>query len=130
MDRVYPVRYMGSQIGTVLIQKQGRYYVLQCNCNPGKQSIYRLLLRSGNNEEKLGLLVPDGDRYCAKARINAAKIKEDDVQFLIINERESRKDGLFAVNTQTPFAYLDKLENASMYIVDDKPYIRIYGVKD
>ena len=61
-----------QQVGTVSITAMGLYCRISCRCRVGGQGIHRLYA----GQEKLGVLVPEGNALVLETTVAAKRLKE------------------------------------------------------
>ena len=72
MQGKYEVIYEGQAVGNVELIREGLYYRVICRCRVGDGEIHRLYAEN----EKLGVLIPDGDLLVLKTKVAAKRLRE------------------------------------------------------
>ncbi len=72
----------------------------------------RLLLRQGEQQENLGILMPRGDGFCLECRVAAKKCGGEIPTFQAMPSREELSGQFIPISPEEPFAYIRRLKEA------------------
>ncbi len=111
MVGVYDVMLRGTKVGQVQVTKEGLYYRFQCRCRLSGD-ICRLVVRWDGEEEKLGILVPDGDGYFLDTRLPAKRLGQGSLRFFVEPNRAVLTGRFVPIYPEEPFSYIEKLKTA------------------
>ena len=116
--------YMDAQsVGQAEVIKEGLYYRFSCKCRLPDEGIYRITVTDGNNTKNLGICVPAGDLFCLTTRIPKKHFSGENLKFSLV-PKDSQQT-IIPVETNKPFADLDKLASAHLQESDGKTEIII-----
>ena len=118
---LYDIISNGEQIGYVNVEKEGLYYKFVCKCTFHDQNVHRVVVSDGESVLKLGICVPDGDKFTLLSRVPVKYLKGKNLRFWV----ESNCSSCIPVSSGKPFAQLDKLETARLQITNGQPSIII-----
>ena len=76
--------------------------------------MYQLIIKSGESEYSLGVLVPVGDKFGIDTRLPVKKIGEGDFSFYAVPRHPDIGEKFIPIRADEPFSYLDKLQSAHM----------------
>ena len=79
----FAVSFKGNAVGEVYVEPIGLYYRIQCRCEPVQMDKCYLWIRSGDQLERLGLLMPDGKFLVFTKSISSKKLSLVDSTFEI-----------------------------------------------
>lgn len=116
MDGVYPICYMGRTVGKATVVQEGLYYCFTCKCRTMGEGIFRILIRCGDKESYLGILIPEGDGCVLSTRLSVRKIGCGEPTFQLVGKHEESDELFVPIRPEEPFAYLEKLKNAYLQI--------------
>lgn len=117
MDR-YPVLFSGKQVGNIQISREGLYCRIRCACDPGEKGIFRLLAQCGEQQLRLGVLLPEGKEQVLETKIPAKKLCGQAPEFFLqpvrreLQQRETTAGKYIPIYPDEPFSYLSRLKNA------------------
>lgn len=112
MDGVYDIFRGGEKIGKAEVRRQGLYYQFKCWCDLTGTVIYRVTVSCAGQIHNLGILAPEGDCYCVKAKLPVSRFQGDAPMFAAV-PRHPEIQGLWVpLCPEEPFAYLSRLEQA------------------
>ena len=113
MQGQYPITSSGKNIGQVQIVRKGLYYHFFCQCSYDASSVCRLMMRCGDQTQKLGVMVPEGIFFVLKKQIPVKNIPKEKPEFFLLSEIENQETGIFVpISPDEPFEYLASLKNA------------------
>ena len=113
MEGTYPIHLDQNRIGEARISRRGLYYHFVCSCSYDRQSVCRLMIRWEDKVEKLGVMVPDGERFVLQKQIPVKHFGKGSPVFFVPGERETSQKGIFIpILNDAPFEHLSKLQNA------------------
>ena len=135
MSGSFDVLLRGKATGTAEVTEQGLYCHIRCRCSPEKKEVYRLWVRCGQSQLRLGILVPEGDRMVLETRIPAKKLTGEGLEFYLESAstqsntagKENMKLQYVPIYPDEPFAYLTRLKNAYLEIRSGKPGLVLKG---
>ena len=118
---MYQLYLDNKQVGTAMVIKEGLYYRFSCVCNLPMDCIYKVMVSDGSSVVKLGVFIPENDKFRLNSRIPIKKLLGDDLYFII----EKNNVIISKVGNNVEFAHLDRLENARLKTTDGQKYILI-----
>ena len=120
MTENYPVFLRGKPAGSVMIEKQGLYYRIFCSCELSQNSVCRLMLKSGEETTKIGVLIPENGMYRLDKRIPVKNLTLKAPEFFLTLRADMENRIFIPVCSEEPFAYLARLQDAFLGYQDDK----------
>lgn len=111
----------GEQIGYAKVEIEGLYYKILCICTFPDQNVYRVVVGDGESVLKLGICVPDDDKFILSTKVPVKYLKGKKMRFWV----ESNTSSCIPVSANKPFAQLDKLETARLQISNGQASIII-----
>lgn len=99
-------------VGSALIQQEGLYYRISCNCKIHANGIHRIVIRDGETNFDLGICVPSGDRFTLTSRIPTKKLNINSCTFFLVKQGGSKSKREVPVQTGRPFPSIEDLESA------------------
>jgi len=125
LEGVYGVYFGSVPAGKVTVKREGLYWRFVCRCRLSGDVIYRLLVRCGDCQENLGVVVPVQDGFGLDTRIPVKRIGQGEMSFLLVPKYD-RGTGHFApIYPEEPFAYIARLKTAYLVKKDGQPGIYI-----
>ncbi len=118
MLRSASVMYAGKTVGTVMIQKNGLYYSFICRCSLPLNKMYTLWAEWEEHREKLGLLIPEQEKFTLRTQMAIKCFPEETVRFCIYERGRENATDFYPVTAEEPFAELERLPNARFYVKD------------
>ena len=112
MEGTYPVLHGDQPVGKARVTRRGLYYHFSCRLQLPGSCVYRLELSCGDAVEKLGVPVPEGDRFVLEKSIPISRFAAGKPTFRVIPKNESFQGRFVPISPEEPFAYLDRLKNA------------------
>ncbi len=112
MEGTYDVLFGGEAVGKVRLEKQGLYACFRCSCELLESNMYHLTLNWPGGQEKLGLMMPCGDRLVLDTKIPAKRIGQGKFSFKLLPKHERAVGQFVPIYPEEPFAYLGRLEQA------------------
>ncbi len=112
MEGTYDVNLGDVKIGTVTVTRQGLYYVISSQCTLSGEVMYDLVVSSDGRQEKLGLLIPEAERYSLSVKIPSKKLGQGTPAFFVRPRHDSAVGEFISIHPDEPFAYLHRLERA------------------
>lgn len=110
MEKYFSVMLGEEQTGKVLVQRRGLYYHFSCRCRLPGDSIYRLKVRCGSNQDNLGVLIPQDGSFILDTKKPVKRIGEGDMSFTLISQKESIRGTFVPIRPEEPFAYISRLK--------------------
>ena len=108
----YEVMFGKDRAGKVQVLKEGLYYRFCCRCRISGDVVCRLLVRCGEKEENLGVVVPMADGFGLDKRIPVKNLGEGKMQFCLMTKREGIPCKFIPIYPEEPFAYIARLKDA------------------
>lgn len=124
----YPIKFENREAGEVQVEKRGLYYYFSCHCELPDRRIYRVILSIGNTRQNLGICVPCEDRFTLFKRMPVKRIAGEDWVFTL-HPDDTLQGSKHPVSEKSPFAMLDKLNEARLFIENGNPVIVIRDEK-
>lgn len=112
MEGNYPVHMGGKPVGTVNVEKQGLYYHILCSCEIPDDTVCRLMLKSKEKTEKIGILIPAGKAFLLEKRIPVKNLSTDTPEFFVSTQLDVENRMFVPICAEEPFAYLSRLQEA------------------
>lgn len=112
MEGMYPVRFGRTDAGKVQVLKQGLYYRFTCRCRLSGDVVCRLMVRCGETQESLGVVVPIDDGFGLDTKIPAKRLGEGEPEFLLVPRHETDMGTFVPLSPEEPFAYIARLKDA------------------
>ena len=125
METFYGVTCSGIPCGKVSVRQQGLYYHVHCRCKVVREDIYRLILTSGDHQENLGILIPEGDSFVLSRKIPAKQFPEGEWLFRIVSKEISASGCFVPISPDEPFAYISRLKDSFLVYHNGQPGIEI-----
>lgn len=114
MQGKYEVTHGGRTVGTVELKAEGLYYRLYCRCQVPDGRIHRLY----GGDEKLGVLIPDGDGLVLTMRVASKRLASCTNYYLDRRERE-----FVPICRGEEFAYLRSIRKGKLVFRGGNPGI-------
>lgn len=111
MEGTWTVFDCGEAVGQCWGSREGLYTRFSCRCALQDGGIHDLLLRIGNWQQSLGVLVPSAGAFVLDTRLVSRQLPEGTPEFSV-RPRGTRADAFIPVVPEEPFAYLTRLEKA------------------
>ena len=108
----YQITLGDKPVGKAQVSREGLYYRIQCRCDLAGETVCRILVRCGNREENLGVLVPQDGAFALETRISVKKIGEGTMAFLVVPRHRTPDAGFIPLCPEEPFRYLSRLKDA------------------
>ena len=130
METFYSVTCGGIPCGKVSVRQQGLYYYFQCRCKVDREDLYRLILISGDQQENLGILIPDGESFTLTRKVPTKHFKPGDWSFRILS-KETPVTGTFVpISPDEPFEYITRLKESFLVYHNGQPGIEIEKMQE
>lgn len=113
MEGTYPIMIGKTKSGQAIVERQGLYYCILCQCEIHSEVICRVTLCVNDRQENLGILMPvEGKIYGLCKRLPIKSVGTGIPEFYI-TPKQSLPSGTFVdVYPDEPFSYISRLENA------------------
>ena len=118
---MYDIFLENKKVGTAFVEKEGLYYCFNCKCSLPPNNIFKINISDGNNITKLGICIPNDDKFILNKRVPIKYLSGDSYIFSV---ESVYKDTILLVNSAC-FDYLDKLETARLKIINKQAFIVI-----
>ncbi len=112
-------------IGEAEVIKQGLYLHISCRCRLSGAIICRVLVFSGDKQESLGTLIPEGDYFCLRTKIPAKRLSQSTLRFRAMPRRGTGPAKFVPIYPEEPFAYIHRLKEAYLEIQNGQIGLRI-----
>ena len=99
-------------VGKVQVLRQGLYYRFVCRCRLTGEVVYRLMVRCGEKNENLGILVRAGDGFGLDKKVPASHLGEGEMAFLLLPKNDRINGTFVPIHPDEPFAYITRLQDA------------------
>lgn len=111
MEGKYDVTLNGSTVGQVQVIREGLYYRFVCRCSLS-DDVCKLMVSTGNRQEKLGILVPSEDGFQLETKLPAKRLGEGKPEFFVVPNRPVLSGKFVPIYPEEPFSYIEKLKDA------------------
>jgi len=113
---MYDVMLKDSVVGSVVLRRQGAYYLLECHCSVHMTKRYHLMLTIKDKETDLGLCVPNNNGLELNTRIKVS-IFGDNIPLFALSAQEITDDECsLAIKTDEPFAEISRIQYGRLNI--------------
>lgn len=112
MEGEYDVYFGRQAVGTLQVRRQGLYYRVRCRCSLPGDAVCRLIFRTGEREESLGVPVPEGGVYVLEKMVPIKRFGEERPEFFLTSGRETRRGIFVPLCPEEPFRYIERLKDA------------------
>lgn len=120
MEGNYPILLGGKEAGYARIKKEGLYWKIFCCCKLSGDVLYRVVVKTSNNQESLGILVPDNGCFVLSARISMKRLAPGEPRFLALPKHTKIAERFVSVYPDEPFAYLDRIKKSRFGLQNQK----------
>ena len=104
---------MGDRsLGKAQVERKGLYYHIYVQCDLDGVLMYKVLLRCGNKEENLGILVPQDGGFGLRTRIPIKRIGEGILNFSVRPRHQKVGEHFIPLSPEEPFRYISRLKHA------------------
>lgn len=125
MEAYYKVYLRDQDVGKVQIIQQGLYFRVVCRCLLPDSQIYRLYAVSGEKQDSLGVVIPEGDGWILDKKIPAKRLNKCVDRFVLSTDRNIVCGQFAAICPEEPFLYIDRLKNLFLESENGKLGVRI-----
>ena len=108
-------------IGKAYVDKLGLYYRVRCRCVISSDLIHRLIVRCGDTQENLGVLIPVGHEFGLDTKIAAKRLSRGELHFTVQPKRDEMKE-LVPLSPEEPFAYIRRLKECYLVRMNGRCY--------
>ena len=112
MEGNYPVFFGKHPVGKVQVIRQGLYVRFICHCRLSGDVVCRLVVRCGDNQENLGVVVPVGNGFALDKKIPAKRMGEGTIEFLLVPKQDRLNGKFIPIRPEEPFAYIARLKES------------------
>ena len=112
MNGTYTIDLGGETIGQAVITRENLYYRISCRCRLSGEVMYKVILKCGDTQEDLGILVPQNGAFCLAKQLPVKRLTGNTVSFSAVPHHQPLEGKFVPLSPETPFSYLTKLENA------------------
>lgn len=125
MEGKYDI-YMGEdRVGEAEVMQQGLYLQISCRCRLSGAIICRVLVFSGDKQENLGTLIPEGEYFCLRTKIPVKRLSQSALRFRAMPRRGTEPAKFVPIYPEEPFAYIHRLKEAYLEIQNGQIGVRI-----
>lgn len=117
---MYEILLGGQSVGEVHVTKQGLYYHFDCRCDFTGEVMYRIAVKCGDDEQILGIPVPEGENFVLRTRVPIKKLPEGTFSFRAVPKHTDLMGKFVPLSPEEPFAYLQRLQEAFLQVRDGK----------
>ena len=125
MNDIFEIMLGAQSIGMVEVKREGLYYRFRCRCSLSGEVMHQLIIKCGENEYSLGILVPVGDKFGIDTRLPIKKIGEGDFSFYVTPRHPDIGDKFVPICADEPFSYLEKLQSVHLDVKNGVVGIKI-----
>lgn len=105
--------YLGKEAaGKVQVLREGLYYRFVCRCSLTGDVVCRLVVRCGETQENLGVVVPLEQGFGLDKRIPAKRLGEGKMSFFLMPKHDAVSGRFVPIYPEEPFAYIARLKDA------------------
>ena len=108
----YEIMLGDKSVGKAGVSREGLYYRIRCRCSLSGETVCRVLVRCGNREEHLGILVPQDGEFGLETRVPVKKIGEGSLAFSVVPRHRAPEAGFISLSPEEPFRYITRLKDA------------------
>lgn len=116
MEGFYPLRFGGTAVGQVRMEKDGLYYRFLCRCRLSGDVICRVMVNWGDQRENLGILVPSGDGFALETRVPVKRFGKGKPEFSVTPSRPPTGEKFLPISPEEPFSYIARLKDAFLEV--------------
>ena len=117
----YEVYFGKDKAGRVQVTREGLYYRFLCRCRLSGDVVCRLLVRCGQMQENLGVVVPMGDGFGLEKKVPVKHLGEGNMEF-VLTPKQDRIGGKFVpIYPEEPFSYIARLKDAFLAQQNGQP---------
>lgn len=110
----YDILLNGECVGSADVSKEGLYYNFSCQCTLKRNTVYKLILVSGQKNMTLGIPIPAGNGFVLHKKLPVKHFEEQEYQFHAV-PKQVQSEGIFIpIRPEEPFPYLNRLSNACL----------------
>lgn len=108
----YSVYLHNKPVGEAHVTPQGLYYNISCSCDLDKNQIYEVILCGKEIKQNLGILAPENGRLNLVKKMPAKRFIDSEVSFCVVERGKQDANVFFPVCEESPFDYIDRLQDA------------------
>ena len=112
MEGNYEVKFGSQAVGKVQVFRQGLYYHFVCRCALADDVVSRLVVRCGNRNEKIGVLIPSGDGLSLDKKLPVKIFGDEEPEFYLAPRHDTVNGKFVPIYPEEPFAYIARLKDA------------------
>ena len=110
----FPILYHDSTIGTAHVKKEGLYYCISCTCALPNETMFNVIVSSGDKRENLGLCVPHGGSFGLENRLPIKRLGEGTLYFCAVPKTAQPCGEFVPLDPGKPFVYITELYRAHL----------------
>ena len=108
----YEVFFGKDKAGKVQVLREGLYYRFFCRCQLSGDVVCRLLVRCGEKQENLGVVVPMGDGFGLEKKVPVKHLGEENMEFFLMPKCDHIGGEFVPIYPEEPFSYIARLKDA------------------
>ena len=108
----YEIYFGKNKAGRVQVTREGLYYRFFCRCKLSGDVVCRLLVRCGDQQESLGVVVPVEDGFGLEKRLPVKHLGEGDMEFFLMPKIDRIGGKFVPIYPEEPFSYIARLMDA------------------
>lgn len=112
MDQEYEIMLGDKCVGSAGVRREGLYWRIRCRCKLSGEVLCRVLVRCGDREESLGILVPQDGEFGLETRIPVKKVGEGPLSFSAVPKHRPLEGRFVPLSPEEPFRYITRLKDA------------------
>ena len=125
MEGNYDIFMGGQVVGKAEVRREGLYYCFRCRCDLTGEIMYRITVTVGQQEESLGIPVPEDGSFALSTRKSIKNFESGTPVFRVVPRHETLSEFFVPISPEEPFAYLARLKNACLAVRDNQTGIVI-----
>lgn len=125
MEVFYPITMNGNPVGKMSVERKGLYYRFCGRCSLNRDGIYRAAVTCGTHQERLGVLIPEGDSFCVRTSLPVKRIGEGELSFQVLSDHATPTGVFVPIIPEEPFAYIARLKDSFLETQGNQTGIRI-----
>ena len=130
MKSEYEIFLENRAVGKAQLGREGLYYRVKCLCRLPDRSIHRIFVKCSGETIDLGICVPVCGGFGLETRVPAKNLYSQDCKFLAVGKGTHEKVSLIVLTEGKPFAYLERLHEATFRISNSQPCMQFKSKND
>jgi hypothetical protein len=95
-----------------------------------REDVYRLILSSGDQQENLGILIPEGESFVLTRSVPVKQFRKGEWFFRIVPKEHTVTGTFVPISPDEPFAYINRLQEAFLVHHNGQPGIEIEKMQE